>query len=97
MIVIECSNIKQVIVKTLLLQLQDKIIKHYYIFDCVNVHSWHSKQLYYGSYCIINPRLMVFKNRPSYIMIKAIPEESNEVFYNNFSESSAHFFKITLS
>lgn len=96
MIVIECSNIKQVVVKTLLLQLQDKITKHYYILD-YDVHSWHSKQQYY-SYCIVNPRLMVFKAiGPSYIMVKAIPERSNEVFYNNFSESSARFFKITLS
>lgn len=96
MITINCPNIKQVIVKTLLLQLQDKIIKHYYILDCVSVHPWRSKQQYYRN-SIINPRLMVFKTRPSYIIIKAIPEESNEVFYNSFSESSAHFFKITLS
>ena len=41
---------------------------------------------------------MVFKAISSnYIMIKAIPEISNEVFYNNLSESKGSFFRITLS
>ena len=96
MITINCPNIKQVIVKTLLLQLRNKINRHYYILH-YDVRSWHSKQQYY-SYCIINPRLMVFKAiGTSCIMVKAIPERSNEVFYNNLSELSGSYFRITLS
>ncbi|MEE3344142.1 MAG: hypothetical protein VZS44_08650 [Bacilli bacterium] len=92
--IIDCPNIKQVIVRTASLQLQNRINKCYYIFD-YDIRLWHYKQQNYEY--IIDPHLIVFEAIGSdFIMIKAIPEGSNKVFHNSFSESTGSHLRITL-
>lgn len=94
--IIECSNVKQLIVRTASLQLQNRINKCYYIFDYdYDIRLWRYKHQNYEY--IIDPHLIVFEAiRSDFIMIKAIPEGSNEVFHNSFSESTRSLFRITL-
>lgn len=99
---IVCSNIKQIIVKIVLLQLQQNRIDYYYniIHSGGNIKRWYSDKHFYGY--LLNPHLIVFKNitvtmngniTDSYIQVQAIYRD--EVFYNNFSIQSGDFFIIS--
>lgn len=94
--IIVCPNIKEVIVKTALLQLQlqNKTNKRYYILD-YDIRLWRYKQRNYRY--IVDPYLIVFEaiGSSSFIKIKAVLE-TGRVFYNSFSELSGSFFKITI-
>lgn len=91
--IIDCPNIKQVIVRTASLQLQNRINKCYYIFD-YDIRLWHYKQ----QKCeyIVDPHLIVFEAIGSdFIKIKAILK-TGKVFHNSFSESTGSFLRITI-
>lgn len=91
--IIECSNIKQVIVRTASLQLQNRVNKCYYIFD-YDIRLWRYKQQNYKY--IVDPHLIAFEAIGSdFIKIRAILE-TGRVFYNSFSESTGSLFRITL-
>ena len=92
--IIECFNTKQIIVRTMSLRLQDRHNKCYYIFDH-DIRLWQSKQKFHRY--VVNPRLIVFEaTEGTVIEVKAIPETLDKVIYNNFSESSGNYFRITL-
>lgn len=104
-----CTNIKQIIVRTVQLQLlrQNREVRYHYniVLDDGTIQKWFS--IFNQSYSyIINPRLVVFKNETTKLMdnmffnftqVQAIPEESNEVLYNGFSKlSEKEFFRILI-
>ena len=95
--IIECFSIKQVIVKTALLQLQNKVRKDYYIITKDhNVREWATTENFYR--CVTDLHLIVFKNFNSFIIIETISEQSsNKAIRNYFRELSGSFFRIILS
>lgn len=95
--IIVCSNIKEVIVKTALLQLQNKVRKDYYIITKDhNVREWATIEKFYR--CVTDPHLIVFKDFNSFIIIETISKQSSDkTIHNYFRELSGSFFRITLS
>ncbi|MEE3344141.1 MAG: hypothetical protein VZS44_08645 [Bacilli bacterium] len=94
---INCFSIKQVIVKTALLQLQNKVRKDYYIITKDhNVREWATIENFYRY--VTDPHLIVFKDFNSFIVVETISEQSsNKAIRNHFRELSGSFFRITLS
>ena len=98
MIEINYLGIKQVIVKTALLQLRDKIRKDYYIIAAdIGVCTWVTTKCDVYE-CVTDPYLIVFKDLKHFIIIKAISEQSlDKTISNNFQKSLRNYFRIVLS
>lgn len=96
--IIECFNTKQVIVKTALLQLRDKVRKDYYIIAAdIGVCTWVTTKCDVYN-CVTDPYLIVFKDLKHFITIKAISEQSlDKTINNNFQKSLRNYFRIILS
>lgn len=94
---ISCFSIKQVIVKTALLQLQNKVRKDYYIITKDhNVREWVTIEHFYRY--VTNPHLIVFKDFKNFIIVETVSEQSSDkIIRNHFRELSGSFFRITLS
>ena len=95
--IIVCFSIKQVIVKTALLQLRNKVRKDYCIITKDhNVREWVTIEKSYRY--ITDPHLIVFKDFKSFIIVETISEQSlDKIIRNHFRELSGSFFRITLS